>query len=182
MSNLIGKTLEQYPKLPILLANTAVGKIIHIIEGQIVNPVFNREQTIRAFQSWPNPAKKTAEWVFYLLSGAVRTIPDQKNPLNIVMQEALAETLTQIGIKITEMPKIEQAEIMTVALPVVRQKMAKSIKTNDKRRNTLSSILGTPQVWNNALEATDRYFHQKNVEIEMHRQARKNRGWRRFFI
>lgn len=182
MPNLIGKTLARYPKLPVLMANTAVGKVIHLIEGKIVNPIFDREQTIRAFQSWSNPAKKTAEWVFYLLSGIVRTMPDQQNPFRIVMQEALAETLTQVGIKITDMPKIEQMEVINVALPAVRQELARNIKENHRFRNTLSSIFGTPQVWNSALETTNRFLYQKNIEIEIHRQTRKARGWKRFFV
>ncbi len=182
MANLLGKTLERHPKLPVLLANTVVGKIIHLIEGKVVDPIFDHEKTIQAFQSWSNPAKKTAEWVFYLLSGVVRTIPDQQNPLRIVMQESLAETLTQVGIKITEMPKIEQIEAMNIALPAVRQELVKTIKENHKFRDALSSIFGTPQVWNSAIEATSRYLSQKREEVEAHRQARQARGWRRFFI
>ena len=76
----IKEVLAKHPKLPVLLANTAVGKIIHMIDREVVSPIFNREKTVQTIQSWPKSLKITVEWILYLAGGAIRTLPDKKNP------------------------------------------------------------------------------------------------------
>lgn len=182
MADLIEGLVEQHPKLPIFLANTVAGKIIHMIDRKIISPVFSREKTVQEIQSWPKSVKITAEWILYLLGGAVRTLPDKKHPVAIMMQEALVETLTHTGMKIAEIPEKEREEIMSLALPEMRRELTEKVKTDHKFRNALSAIFGTSKEWNSVLQETNGYLSQKSREIEAHREARKARGWRRFFI
>lgn len=182
MADIIGKTIERYPKLPVLLANTAVGKIVERIENGIISPIFNDKKTIQNIQSWPKSTRTIAEWVLYLLGGAIRTMPDKKNPVTIMMQEALVETLTHTGIKIAEITDGEQTEIMALAIPSMRQELTQKIGNDHRFKNLLGSIFGTSNEWNAALWEANGYLSQKSGEIEAHRKARKARGWRRFFI
>lgn len=182
MSDIVGKTIERYPKLPVLLANTAVGKIVERIENGIISPTFNDRKTIQNIQSWPKSVRITAEWILYLLGGAIRTMPDKKNPVAIMMQEALVETLTHTGMKIAEISEKEQKEIMSLAFPEIRRELTKNIKIDHKFRDALGAIFGKSQEWNNILQEADDFLSQKSEEIKTHSQARKARGWRRFFI
>lgn len=182
MATLIGNLVEQHPKLPIFLANTVAGKIIHMIDRGIVSPVFSREKTVQEIQSWPKSVKMTAEWVLYLLGGAIRTMPDKKHPIAIIMQEALVETLTHAGMKIAEIPEKEQEEIITMALPEMRHELTEKIKTDHKFRDLLGSIFGTSKEWNTALQEANGFLSQTSEKTKARREARKTRGWRRFFV
>ena len=179
MTNVVAGVIEKHPKLLVLLANTAVGKIIHLIDSGVIGPIFNREKTIQEVQSWPKSVKMSVEWMLYLLGGAIRTMPDKKNPVAIMMQEALVETITHTGMKIADIPEAEQTEIMVSALPLMRRELSEKIANDRKFRDLLGSILGTTQEWNNALQSANGFLSQKSEEIETHRQTRKTRGWRR---
>ena len=107
-------------------------------------------------------------------------MPDKKNPVAIMMQEALVETITHTGMKIADIPEAEQTEIMVSALPLMRRELSEKIANDRKFRDLLGSILGTTQEWDNALQSANGFLFQKSEEIETHRQTRKARGWRRF--
>lgn len=182
MATTFTQILEHNPKLPTLLANIAVGKIIHSIDSKMIDPFFDQESIARRVGTWPNSIKKTVEWSLHLLSGIVRTLPEKHSPVSIIIREALAETLTHSGIKISEIPETEQQEIMTLTLPVMRRELANKVSCDHKLRNLFGSIVGTTQEWNNIIQEADNFLSQKRREIETHRQIRKNRGWRRFFV
>lgn len=180
MPNIVGKTIERYPKLPALLANVAVGKVIQLIKDKAIDPALDHEQMVQKIQSWPKPVKKAAEWILYTLSGAVRTMPEQQHPIAIVLQEALAEALTQTGIKVDEISIADRKEIINATIPIVRSEVIGAVKKDHQFRERLDAILGTAHDWDKIFQEADDFISHVSEKTQAHRAARKARGWRRF--
>jgi len=145
MTNMIGRLIDRYPRLPYLLANISSSKLIQLIKDNAIEPVLSREQTVQKIQSLPRSAKVVTEWVLYLLSGAVRTMPEPGHPITVALQEALAESLTLVGIKVNEIstiPIVEQREIIDAALPLVRVRLAQEAREDSGFRRTIKAIGG----------------------------------------
>ena len=143
MPNMFEKLVERYPRLPVLLANTSASKLIQLIKDKAIDPVFDHNQTIWRIQSWPPFLKKIAEWVPYFLSGAVRTMPEPGHPVTIALQEALAESLTQVGMKVNEisaMTPIERKELIDAVLPLVKDQLVQEERKDSGFKKALLAI------------------------------------------
>lgn len=178
--SIVGKLIERYPKLPTLLANTAVSKVIQLIKNKALDPFFEHEQTVQRIQSWPQSIQKVAEWVPYFLSGVVRTMPAQEHPVGIVLQEALAETLTQIGIKVDEISMADRMEIIDMTMPSIRTKLIGTARTDYRFRDRVDTISGTAHDWNKVIQEADNFVSRISEKTQAHREARKAHGWGRF--
>lgn len=177
---IIDKIVERYPDLPTFLANTVASKVIQLIKNKTVDPAFSRERVVQEIQSWPQSVQKTAEWVLHTLSGAVRTLPDQEHPVGIILQEALAETLTQVSIKVNEISAAERTEIIDMAMPIVRDRLIGSVRSDYWFRDRLDAIFGTSQDWDVILDEAVNSVSRFDEKTQTHRAARKARGWGRF--
>ena len=181
--SIFGKLTEKYPQLPTLLANTAASKVIQLVKKRVLDPVFAHERTIQSVQAWPRSVQKMAEWAMYLLSGTVRTMPDRVNPIAIVLQEALAESLTQVGMKIEDInaiPMVERIEIIDVTMPRVRPLLIGSAADDYQFQRGLNTIFGTIDDWVKFLDEAVNSVSRVREKTQAHREARKARGWRRF--
>ncbi len=142
---MIGKLVDRYPRLPTLLANISSSKLIQLIKDNAIDPALDHEQTVQKIQSWSPSVKRAAEWALYLLSGAIRTMPEPEHPIAIALQEALAESLTQVGIKVNEIPAIsviERREIIDAAMPLVRSQLAQETVKDSGFKQALVAIGG----------------------------------------
>lgn len=180
MANIFGKLIDRYPSLPALLANTSASKLIQLVKKNALDPAFGHEQVVQNIQSWPTPMKKSAEWILYTLSGVVRTMPEPGHPVAIALQEAFAESLTQIGIKIEEIPVAEQTAVIDAVMPVIRAQLVDTIKKDHPFRDRVDAITGTAQDWDKVIQEADDFVSRVNEKTRSHREARKARGWRRF--
>lgn len=178
--SIIGKLNERYPKWPTFLANTAASKITQLVKKKVLDPAFANEQIAGKIQSWPPAVKKTAEWILYLLSSVVRTMPNQEHPVAGMLKEALEDTLTQAGIKINDVPEAEQAKIINTAMPVIHDQLVEAVKEDHQFREWLSAVLGTVQDWDKIIHEAENSVSCLNEKTQTHREARKARGWRRF--
>ena len=180
MPNIFGKLIDRYPRLPALLANTSASKLIQLIKDKAIDPILGQEQAIHKIQSWSTPVKKTAEWALYLLSGTVRTMPEPGHPVAIMLQEALAESLTQVGIKINEISNTERMEIIVSTLPIIRGELIGAAGKDHSFRDRMDTIIGTAHDWDKLIDEADNYVSHISQKTQAHRAARKARGWRRF--
>lgn len=180
MPNVMERLVERYPRLPALLANTSASKLIQLIKDKAIDPVFDHNQTVWKIQSWPPLLKKTAEWVPYFLSGWVRTMPEPNHPVAIAIQEALAESLTQVGIKVSEISTADRLEIIDMTMPIVRGKLADAVKEDGEFRDRLETILGSVHDWNEVIKGGENFLSHVNEKTQAHRQARLAHGRRRF--
>ncbi|MBP9822279.1 MAG: hypothetical protein KBC81_02460 [Candidatus Pacebacteria bacterium] len=179
----LGNWREKYPQLPTLLANTVASKVIQIIKKDFLDLGFSSPGVAKKIKSWPKSMQQVAEWVFHILSGAVRSTPQRTHPVAIIIQESFADSLTQCGVKINEISSEdheEMEEIVNEALPVVRSNFQKTAKEDRDFRETTDTILGTKSDWNILLRDANEYVLRAKNLIEEKRAARRLRGFRRF--
>ena len=181
----IRKLTQRYPKLPALFANTMVSKVIQIIKDRALEPALDHPSIAKHIQNLPQSLQKMAEWVCYFLSGAVRTMPERGTVLGIIVQEALAESMTHVGIKINELSVGEygqySAQIVDVSLPMVRGRLTRAVKEDSMFRNALLSFFGTATQWSTIIQDASGVVSQIDEQTKAHRDARKAGGWLRFF-
>jgi len=180
---LVGNLIKRYPRLPALFANTMTSKVIQIIKTRALEPVFERPSVVRRILNLPKSLQMGAEWVLYFLSGAIRTMPERDTVMGIIAKEALAESLTQTGIKINELSAREYAEcleVIDISQPLVHAKLVGAVKKDHQFREHLDSILGTAQDWRGIIQEADDFVSHVDKQTQVHREARKARGWRRF--
>lgn len=180
MPDVIKRFVERNPRLPALVANTLAGKLIQIIKNKALDPTFGNGNMNHRIKLWSEPAKGVAEWVFYSLSGAVRTMPEPKHPVAIALQAALAETLTEVGIKINEISATDRMEVIDMAMPVVHGKLADAVKEDGELRDRISIIFGSEIEWENIISDGEGYLSYVREKTQFLREARRARGWRRF--
>lgn len=145
MDNIIGKLIDRYPRLPAVLANTSASKLIQLIKKNALDPALGHERVVQKIQSWPTAIKKMAEWVLYFLSGTVRTMPEPNHPVAMALQEALAESLTQVGIKVNEisaMSPVERREIIEAVLPLVKDQLVQEERKDSGFKKAIMVIGG----------------------------------------
>ncbi|MDP4001643.1 MAG: hypothetical protein Q8P69_01185 [bacterium] len=180
MPNVFEKLVERYPRLPALIANTSASKLIQLIKDKAIDPIFDDGRTIRKIYSWPQPAKGVAEWVMYILSGAFRTMPQPGHPVAIAFQEALAESLTQVGIKINEISTADRTEIIDATMPAIRAKLISAVGEDHQLKVRLNTILGGTIDWVEIIQGGNEVLFGIHEKTQAHREARRARGWRRF--
>ncbi|GEM_PF-3673923 len=180
MPDVIRSFIERYPRLPVLLANTLASKIIQIVKNRAIDPVFDDGRVIQKIHSWPQPAKGVAEWVMYILSGAFRTMPQPGHPVAIAFQEALAESLTQVGIKINEISTADRMEIIDATMPAVRAKLVSAVGEDHQFKVRLNTILGGAIDWVEIIQGGNKVIFGISEKTKAHREARRARGWGRF--
>jgi len=169
-----------HPRLPVLLANTMASKVIQIIKNRIIDPALADPRRVQRIQSWSPKTKLTAEWFMYVLSGAVRTMSKSAHPVRRILQEALAESLTQVGIKITEISSADQFEIIDATMPLLQDRFFVHARTDSQLRDRLDSIFGSAYDWAKIFGSAEQLLSDVNQKTKDHRQSRKARGWRRF--
>ncbi|OGM97633.1 MAG: hypothetical protein A2735_03440 [Candidatus Yanofskybacteria bacterium RIFCSPHIGHO2_01_FULL_41_21] len=180
MTNKIEELIGRYPRLPVLLANTSASKMIQLIKDKAIDPVFDDGRMIQKIHSWPQPAKGVAEWVMYFLSGSVRTVPQSNHPVVLVFQEALAESLTQVGIKFNEISTAERKEVIDLMTPIARSRIAGAVEDDHNFKVRLNTILGSAIDWTEIIQEADNSISRFSEKTQAHREARKASGWRRF--
>lgn len=174
---------KDYPQLPTFLANTVASKVIQLIKNHVVDPGFASPGVAKKIKSWPKTVREVAEWMFHFLSGATRSLPQQTHPIAIIIQQSFADSLTQCGIKVSEIsaddhPAME--EVINEALPMIRSNFQKTGKEDRQFRETTDTILGTKTDWGDLLrDANEHVLRAKNL-IQEKAAARRRRGWKRF--
>jgi len=180
--SVIRELTDKYPRLPALFANIMVSKVIQVFKDRALEPVFERPSVAKRIQDLPQSLQKGAEWVFYFLSGAIRTMPERGTVMGIIAQEALAESLTQTGIKINELSAREYEkylEVIDISQPIVHAELVGATKKDHQFRERLDSIFGSAHDWKEILRKANDFVSRVDKQTQVHREARKANGWRR---
>lgn len=180
MLNMFEKLVERYPRLPVLLANTSASKLIQLIKDKAIDPVFENKGATQKIQSASPLTNKTVEWVMYFLSGWVRTMPEPAHPVAIAIQEALAESLTQVGIKVNEISTADRMEIIDAVMPAIQEELVEKVKNDHWFMDRVDAITGSAHDWNMVFQDANDAISLIREKTQTHRTARKARGWRRF--
>ncbi|MFH1235493.1 MAG: hypothetical protein V1685_00965 [Parcubacteria group bacterium] len=178
--SVVGNLIKHYPRLPALFANIMVSKVIQLIKTRALEPIINHSSAVRHIQDLPKSLQKGAEWIFYFLSGAIRTMPERGTVMGIIAQEALAESLTQTGIKINELSAREYGEYIEVidaSQPVVHAELVGAVKKDRQFRDCLDAIFGTTHDWKEVLREADDFVSRVDKQTQAHREARRARSW-----
>ncbi len=174
--------LDRFPKLPALVANTLAGKIIQLIKSSVIDPTLTKGRAGQSVRSWPTPARRTAEWIVYLMSGFVRTMPEPSHPIRAMLKEVFEDSLTNVGISISEIPEFDEAqvaEVIDVSLPMIRNKLLQAAGEDQHFREKIDTILGRTEDWVELLRNWEQVVSSLDSQTDEHRRSRHSRGaWR----
>jgi len=180
---MVRKLVVRYPRLPILFANAMVSKVTEIIKNRALGSAFDHPSMVRHVQDLPLSLEKVAGWVLYFLRGAIMTMPERGTVMGIIAQEALAESLIQVGVKVNELSVREYGkylEVIDASQPIVHAKLVCAIKKDYRSKDRLDALLGATHDWKEIVRKAEDLVSRVDEKTKAHREARRANGWRRF--